>query len=448
MTTITSEPQIILEEEEFQFDEVLLGALAQPKNRLLILKLEKDLEKFIIDVKRTKFEMKPMNPYQRLLVHRVAQYFKLDHVVADVLNTGIMDEASKQKRAMILFKSPLSRVPTLKLADLVEQPEEKEPPVILTPPTKSVMIMKRANSQNANGSELRSKSSTDSSSTKNMTLEQREEEYQKARARIFGSEGSFDTEDLSTKEAQELADEFDELMKLSSPKMLQESQPDSDEPPRILAPRVKLVQNMGSPNISPTLSPASFSPSPTASPHFGAPFSPAPTSPSMPFHPNLWQMYQMQMYAQMGNPPLPKPTFPFPMMAPTPYAYPMFPMAQPSSSTFVAPMSSPKVFPQHTPKQVVSEEPPKPAVVSHILEISWKSTATDETKDKFLKMLRDEGAALKLIQSKVIAVFKSASQAKKASERLSDNDPGVLSLWKLPTAHIPLNQLSPKSTLG
>jgi hypothetical protein len=44
-----------------------------------------------------------MSSYQRLIVHRVAHHFRLHHVVVDPDGLG-------QKRAIILFKTPESRV--------------------------------------------------------------------------------------------------------------------------------------------------------------------------------------------------------------------------------------------------------------------------------------------------------------------------------------------------
>lgn len=48
-------------------------------------------------------DFKPMSSYQRLLVHRVAQHFKLDHVVVDV-------EPGGAKRAIVLYKSASCRM--------------------------------------------------------------------------------------------------------------------------------------------------------------------------------------------------------------------------------------------------------------------------------------------------------------------------------------------------
>lgn len=42
-----------------------------------------------------------MSSYQRLIVHRVAHYFRLDHAVFDMDGT---------KRSIVLFKTPQSRM--------------------------------------------------------------------------------------------------------------------------------------------------------------------------------------------------------------------------------------------------------------------------------------------------------------------------------------------------
>ena len=49
-----------------------------------------------------KLEFPPMDSYQRLVVHRVAQYFKLDHaVIGPTINN---------KRTVVLFKKPNSQM--------------------------------------------------------------------------------------------------------------------------------------------------------------------------------------------------------------------------------------------------------------------------------------------------------------------------------------------------
>ncbi len=152
-----------------------------------------------------------MSSYQRLIVHRVAQYFKLHHTVADV-------EAGGQKRAIVLFKTPESRMyvqlillsslsfmhsgetikttcyftnlffssswsPVLRFLDLLEQPDA---------PAQQVKIMKRPDLNakkdrhgNNSPNSLRHK-------VKAITIEEREEAYARARARIFNQDSTGD----------------------------------------------------------------------------------------------------------------------------------------------------------------------------------------------------------------------------------------------------------------
>ncbi|CAG8541257.1 10788_t:CDS:2, partial [Diversispora eburnea] len=163
---LTPEQSANLGEIDFNtgLDGFLLAALKNPKDRLFLLKLDREMERFIND-NHTRLEFPPMNSYQRLIVHRVAQYFKLSHVVD---NSG---------KAVILYKSPETLIPTLRFSDLLEQEEEK--------PEKSVKIMRR---QQTNLQLLRSTGDSDSNSEgerRILTIEEREAAYQKARARIF-----------------------------------------------------------------------------------------------------------------------------------------------------------------------------------------------------------------------------------------------------------------------
>lgn len=75
-------------------DAFLLSVLRTPKDRAFLLKSDADLEQFILDPSRTRIEYPPMNSYQRLIVHRLAQYFGLAHIV------------DKTKTAVIVFKTP------------------------------------------------------------------------------------------------------------------------------------------------------------------------------------------------------------------------------------------------------------------------------------------------------------------------------------------------------
>ncbi|CAG8784505.1 9737_t:CDS:2, partial [Dentiscutata erythropus] len=187
---LTPEQTAHLGEIDFNtgLDGFLLAALKNPKDRLFLLKLDREMERFINEKNHTRLEFPPMNSYQRLIVHRVAQYFKLSHVV---------DSSGK---AVVLYKSSETQIPILRFSDLLEQEEEK--------PEKSVKIMRR---QQINAqSQLRSTGDSDSNSEgerKILTIEEREAAYQKARARIF--------KDLEQKNEENEQDETEESISSS-----------------------------------------------------------------------------------------------------------------------------------------------------------------------------------------------------------------------------------------
>nr|CAG8562628.1 6268_t:CDS:2 [Entrophospora candida] len=150
-------------------DGFLLAALRSPKDRMFLLKLDQEMERFIDDESRSRLEFPPMNSYQRLIIHRVAQYFKLSHVV---------DASGK---AVILYKSPETQIPILRFSDLLEQDEEEKP-------EKSVKIMKRQQTYPLTKQQRALMNDPDSiyeGERKILSIEEREAAYLKARARIF-----------------------------------------------------------------------------------------------------------------------------------------------------------------------------------------------------------------------------------------------------------------------
>ncbi|RKP34941.1 single-stranded nucleic acid binding R3H, partial [Dimargaris cristalligena] len=60
-------------------NEFLLKALNLPTDRRFILKLDQELTHFIQESNEPTLVFPPMNPYQRRLVHHVADYFTLLH---------------------------------------------------------------------------------------------------------------------------------------------------------------------------------------------------------------------------------------------------------------------------------------------------------------------------------------------------------------------------------
>ncbi|PRP72780.1 hypothetical protein PROFUN_07680 [Planoprotostelium fungivorum] len=280
----------------FQIDQFLMNALVNFRDRLTILKLDSELEKFINNPRQTKLMLPPQSSYQRLIVHRVAQYFQLEHIVV---------EQEPGKRAVALQKTPDSRVPILRFSDLVEQPE--------APPTsnKSFKIMRRdrygqGHERSSTTSESQASQtsaptlepapprsrpqgpsaemsypaySTRPPSNPNMTLEEREEEYAKARARIFGpekeTEEGIDNSPLTDVTSSLAATSLDDKKKVMTSAPLLMKNP-TEEKDSIKAPVVPPVKSS-----IPGTAPSRTTTAPATSSNSSGP---APTNPQS-FHP-------------------------------------------------------------------------------------------------------------------------------------------------------------------
>ncbi|KAI3419904.1 uncharacterized protein J3R85_012820 [Psidium guajava] len=157
-----------------QVDQFLREALQNPRERLSILRMEQDVEKFIRDPtqKQMEFQQLPTS-YLRLAAHRVAQHYGLQSMV--LLDTNLPDASNSR---IIVSKTSECRISPIRLADI---------PVNL--PSQDTGVMKVAikqrpqkRFQNANAG---NSNSTKSNSSK--SVEERKEEYNRARARIFNS---------------------------------------------------------------------------------------------------------------------------------------------------------------------------------------------------------------------------------------------------------------------
>lgn len=174
-------------------DDKLLEALDSAKDRLFLLQLEQQIIAFIQSPVEGSFDLPPYNSFRRLLAHRLADYYKLNHFVDGPTNT------------VRLYKSPTIQLPTPLSAFRPEVLSEEVPQI-----TPSLKIMRRLG---ADGRLAESGTNTDSNSmapskatsegsehddgiaspaesstTKDKTSqsrEQREAKYKEARDRIF-----------------------------------------------------------------------------------------------------------------------------------------------------------------------------------------------------------------------------------------------------------------------
>lgn len=159
-----------------QVDQFLREALQNPRERLSILRMEQDVEKFICDSTQQQLEFQQLpTSYLRLAAHRVAQHYSLQSMV--LLDNNLPDGSGSR---IIVRKTSECRLPSIRLADIpVNLPSEDSGVV-------KVAIKQRPQkrSQTVNNSNSSSLKTNNSKS-----VEERKEEYNRARARIFNSSG-------------------------------------------------------------------------------------------------------------------------------------------------------------------------------------------------------------------------------------------------------------------
>ncbi|KAI5058994.1 hypothetical protein GOP47_0025313 [Adiantum capillus-veneris] len=182
-------------------DSFLREAL-QGKDRLTILRLEQEVDKFMRNPKLQQLEFQPMpSSYLRLVAHRVVQHYNLQSSVAD---TSTPDGAR-----IIARKTSDTRFPRIRLADIPISTHSEEKQVLST--QQRFELKRRPNKSSKFGREVNG--STDSSSKLNPTksVEERKEEYNRARARIFSSGelgGRVDEESLGLESTPVVLDPF------------------------------------------------------------------------------------------------------------------------------------------------------------------------------------------------------------------------------------------------
>ncbi|KAL2555638.1 Single-stranded nucleic acid binding R3H protein [Forsythia ovata] len=155
-------------------DQFLREALQNPRERLSVLRMEQDVEKFIRDPTRDQMEFQQLpTSYLRLAAHRVAQHYSLQSMV---LLDNLPDGSGSR---IIVRKTSNIRLPSIRLADI---------PVNL--PTEDGVVKVAIKQRPQKGSQSLSSNSHSSKSSGSKSVEERKEEYNRARARIFSSNSS------------------------------------------------------------------------------------------------------------------------------------------------------------------------------------------------------------------------------------------------------------------
>lgn len=157
--------------------EFLVNTLkSNPRDRMMLLKLEQDILDFIAtnEIQRKKFP--PMTSYHRMLLHRVAAYFGLDHNV---------DQSGK---SVIVNKTSNTRIPDQKFEEHIKDEKSVD--------FQKRYILKRDNSSlDKDDNQMRMRLKED---RRSKSIEEREEEYQRARERIFAQESLCSQENYLT----------------------------------------------------------------------------------------------------------------------------------------------------------------------------------------------------------------------------------------------------------
>ncbi|XP_067405626.1 R3H domain-containing protein 1 isoform X2 [Emydura macquarii macquarii] len=147
--------------------EFLVNTLKNnPRDRMLLLKLEQEILDFIgnNEIPRKKFP--PMTSYHRMLLHRVAAYFGLEHNV---------DQSGK---SVIVNKTSNTRIPDQKFCEHIKDEKSDD--------FQKRYILKRDNSSlDKDDNQMRIRLKDD---RRSKSIEEREEEYQRARERIFAQD--------------------------------------------------------------------------------------------------------------------------------------------------------------------------------------------------------------------------------------------------------------------
>uniref|UniRef100_A0A6Q2XI53 R3H domain containing 1 n=1 Tax=Esox lucius TaxID=8010 RepID=A0A6Q2XI53_ESOLU len=147
--------------------EFLVNTLKNnPRDRMMLLKLEQDILDFISNNESQKRKFPPMTSYHRMLLHRVAAYFGMDH---NVDPTG---------KSVIINKTSNTRIPDQKFSEHIKDDK--------TDDFQKRYILKRDNSSfDREDGMIRMRLKDD---RRSKSIEEREEEYQRARDRIFAQD--------------------------------------------------------------------------------------------------------------------------------------------------------------------------------------------------------------------------------------------------------------------
>ncbi|XP_069862672.1 cAMP-regulated phosphoprotein 21 isoform X3 [Dipodomys merriami] len=157
--------------------EFLINTLKNnSRDRLILLKMEQEIIDFIGDTNNHYKKFPQMSSYQRMLVHRVAAYFGLDH---NVDQTG---------KSVIINKTGSTRIPEQRFCEHLKDEKGEE--------SQKRFILKRDNSSIDKEDNQQNRMHPFRDDRRSKSIEEREEEYQRVRERIFAHDSVCSQESL------------------------------------------------------------------------------------------------------------------------------------------------------------------------------------------------------------------------------------------------------------
>lgn len=166
-------------DKESMVDPFLVEALQNPRHRLTILRMELDIQRFLQNPDQQQFEFQHFpTSYLRLAAHRVALHYGLQTMVQDNSVDGLANR-------IVVMKTAESRCPAICLSEIPAKQSENEKPEHV-----KIAIRRRPNKTSLNET-----NETGIKRSSVRTVEERKEEYDKARARIFSTPASPDSDD-------------------------------------------------------------------------------------------------------------------------------------------------------------------------------------------------------------------------------------------------------------
>ncbi|KAM6176711.1 cAMP-regulated phosphoprotein 21 isoform 4-T4 [Erethizon dorsatum] len=157
--------------------EFLINTLKNnSRDRMFLLKMEQEIIDFIGDNNNHYKKFPQMSSYQRMLVHRVAAYFGLDH---NVDQTG---------KSVIISKTSSTRIPEQRFCEHLKDEKGEE--------SQKRFILKRDNSSIDKEDNQKNRMHPFRDDRRSKSIEEREEEYQRVRERIFAHDSVCSQESL------------------------------------------------------------------------------------------------------------------------------------------------------------------------------------------------------------------------------------------------------------